>query len=82
MTRVVIPAALQGRCEGATAVDVEASNVAGVLRAVEARFPGFREELGESYAVSIDGEIFHDPLYEAVGPESELHFLPALSGGQ
>ena len=81
MTRVVIPAVLQGRCEGETEIDVEATSVAGVLRAVEARFPGFREELGESYAVSIDGEIIHDPLYEALSPESELHFLPALSGG-
>ena len=82
MTRVVIPAVLQDCCEGQTAVEVEATSVAGVLRAVEERFPGFREELGESYAVSIDGEIFHDPLYEAVSADSELHFLPALSGGR
>lgn len=82
MTRVVIPRGLRAHCGGNPEIEVEAASVAGVLRAVEARFPGFSEELGESYAVSIDGEIFHDPLYEAVGPKSELHFLPALSGGR
>jgi hypothetical protein len=32
-------------------------------------------------AVAIDGEIYSDPLLEPVGPQSEVHFLPAISGG-
>jgi hypothetical protein len=32
-------------------------------------------------AVAIDGEIFNDPMLEAVGPDSEVHFLPRVGGG-
>jgi hypothetical protein len=32
-------------------------------------------------AVAIDGEIIHDPFLEAVGPDSEVHFLFRISGG-
>ena len=81
MTTVVIPGGLRAHCDGNERVEVEAANVQGVLKALEARFPGFRAELGENMAVAIDGEVFQDPLYEPVGPASEVHFLPALSGG-
>ncbi len=82
MTAVVIPNGLRAHCEGCARVEVEAVSVRGVLAALEARFPGFGAALGENVAVAIDGEVFQDPLYEAVAPESELHFLPALSGGR
>lgn len=81
MTTVVIPNGLRAHCEGCERIEVEAASVRGVLSALEARFPGFRAELGENVAVAIDGEVFPDPLYESVGPQSEVHFLPALSGG-
>ena len=32
-------------------------------------------------AVAIDGEIYNDPLLEAVEPDSEVHFLPRVGGG-
>jgi hypothetical protein len=32
-------------------------------------------------AVAIDGEIIEDPLLEPIRPESEIHFLPRISGG-
>ena len=82
MTAVVIPNGLRSLCDGQRRVEVTAASVRGVLNALEARFPGFREALGENVAVAIDGEVFQDPLYEAVAPDSELHFLPALSGGR
>ena len=81
MTTVVIPGGLRAHCDGLERVDVEAASVKGVLLALEARFPGFGAELGENVAVAIDGEVFQDPLYEPVGAGSEVHFLPALSGG-
>ena len=82
MTTVVIPSGLREHCDGLERVEVEAESVRNVLKAMEVRFPGFRAQLGENAAVAIDGEVFQDPLYEAVGPNSVVHFLPALSGGQ
>ena len=78
---VEIPQALREHCQGQTRVQVEAGSVRAVVRALDARFPGFGEQLGSDFAVAIDGEIVHDPWLEPVPAGSELHFLPAISGG-
>ena len=51
-----------------------------LLAELERRFPGLGEALAGA-AVAIDGEIFPDPLLEPVGPDSEVHFLPRVGGG-
>ena len=35
----------------------------------------------DTYAVAVDGEVVVAGLRARVGPESEVHFLPALAGG-
>ncbi|MCH8257301.1 MAG: hypothetical protein IIA75_05285 [Proteobacteria bacterium] len=45
------------------------------------RYEKLTEDEILNMAVSIDGEIIHDPLLEAVSPESEVHFLFRISGG-
>lgn len=81
VAHVVIPAALRRLTQGAEQVEVEASNVRGLLRALDERFPGFSRELGNSFAVAIDGEVYQEPLFVAVEQGSEVHFLPAIAGG-
>ncbi len=81
MVRVVIPAALRALAQGAEQVEVEASDVRGLLRALDERFPGFSRELGSHFAVAIDGELYQEPLFVAVETGSEVHFLPAIAGG-
>ncbi len=81
MSTVAIPSSLRVHCEHHEFIEVEGGSVHAVLAAVDARFPGFRAALGDSFAVAIDGEVFQDALYEPVAPESEVHFLPALAGG-
>lgn len=78
---VEIPSALLEHCGGELHVQVAAGSVRAVVRALDERFPGFRERLGEDFAVAIDGELIHDPWLEPVPAGSELHFLPAISGG-
>ena len=56
--------------------------VRGAVAALEARFPGFADALGTRFAVAIDGEILQDAWHEPLPAGSELHFLPALSGGR
>ncbi len=79
--RAMIPSALRQLTRGAESVELPARDVRGLLRALDARFPGFSAELGPSFAVSIDGEIIQDPLLEPITPGCEVHFLCAVSGG-
>ena len=82
MIQVAIPSALRPLAGGVEQVEVVARDVAGAVAALDARFPGFAAALGRRFAVAIDGEIVHDPWHEPLPAGSELHFLPALGGGQ
>jgi molybdopterin converting factor small subunit len=77
---VIVPPALRA-LTGAERVSLAAGNVLGLLRALEARFPGFADTLGPRFAVSIDGTIHGHADYEALADDSEVTFLPPLAGG-
>jgi molybdopterin converting factor small subunit len=78
---VHIPSALRALACGQSHVAVEARDVRELIARLDERFPGMATRLGPDVAVAIDGEIYSDPLLEPVGPQSEVHFLPAISGG-
>ena len=80
MIQVVIPTGLRA-FTGAERVALSAPDVRGVLKELEARFPGFAERLGPRFAVAIDGEIVQEAWLEPVPAGCELHFLPPLAGG-
>ena len=70
--------------------DVEAADVAGVVRALDARWPGLafyitdeQGRLRQHVAVWVDGALVEDRerLQDVVAAESEIHILQALSGG-
>ena len=67
---------------GVEQVDVEPGQIRAVIRTVSKRFPDLLPTLDKGVAVSIDGTIIHKPLLEAVGPDSEVHFLPQIAGGR
>jgi molybdopterin synthase sulfur carrier subunit len=81
LATVFIPSGLRAHCGGEDRVEVEASDLRELIARLDERFPGIRERLGEAVAVAIDGEIIQDPYLEPIEPESEVHFLPAISGG-
>lgn len=87
MALVFIPAQLRRVTGGQDRVAVGGATLGEVIDAIDARFPGFREhvleggELAASLAASVDGDMATAGLREAVGPESEVHFVPALGGG-
>jgi molybdopterin converting factor small subunit len=81
VARVFFPNALRRFTGGVTDVEVDARDVRGLFRALELRFPELEGRLREGVAVSIDGEIVHEPLLEPIEPRSEIHFLPSISGG-
>lgn len=61
--------------------DLEARNVRGVIKVLDAKFPGIGEFLEVETMVAIDGELFEDGLYQPLRDGCELFFLPKLEAG-
>lgn len=87
MATVYIPTMLLPVTGGVKQTQVEARNVRQLINGLEEQFPGIRDRLIEdnqvrpNLAVSIDGEVARMGLLERVGENSEVHFVPAISGG-
>ena len=68
-------------------VVVEGKNVRQIIESLDQKYPGFKDRLVEdgrvkpNISVAIDGEITPLGMIEKVSEESEVHFLPAISGG-
>ena len=88
MPTVFIPTMLQPMAGGVKQVDVEAKNVRQVIDELEQLYPGIKDRLVEenkirpNLAVAIDGEVARMGLLEKVGEGSEVHFVPAIGGGE
>lgn len=87
MAHVFIPAQLRSLAGGATTVVLPGQRVADIVEALEARFPGMRDALVEGgdlrpgLAVAVNTEMVPLGLLADVGPDDEVHFVPAISGG-
>jgi len=69
------------RTGGAKEFDIEATNVRGVLKALDRRFPGLREFLEEETTVAIDGELHEEAGFQPLRDGCEVFFLPKLDAG-
>jgi molybdopterin synthase sulfur carrier subunit len=87
MAKVFIPALLHTFTKNVSQIDVEGNNVRTVINNLDMEFPGIKSKLVEghqikpSISVAVDGNITPMGLLEEVGEQSEVHFLPAISGG-
>ena len=81
MAKVVLTGGLCRIAGGEREVVVEAGNVRELLRALDARFPGFAQACEQNMSIAIDGDIIQEPMLEPIEPDSEIHFLPSISGG-
>lgn len=87
MATVFIPTMLQPLAGGIKQLDIEAVNVRQIIDRLEERYPGIRARLVEgdhlrpNLSVAIDGEIGRMGLLEKVGQKAEVHFIPAIGGG-
>ena len=88
MPRVFVPTMLQSATGGVKQVEVEARNVRQVIEQLDEMFPGIAGRLMEdgeirsNLAVDVDGEVARMGLMQRVGETSEIHFVPAIGGGQ
>ena len=87
MATVFIPSLLRDLTGGKDRVEVEGRTVRQVVANLETAYPGMRERLvdGDTLSprvqVSVDGHVSRLGLLERVGETSEVHFIPAISGG-
>ena len=87
MATVFVPPMMQKFTDGVKTVEVEGSNVRQIIEALEAKYPGTGKWLREGsqirpgVAVAIDGETTTMGMLQTVGPDSEVHFIPAIGGG-
>ena len=78
---------MQNLSNGEQRVVVEGKNVRQIIESLDQKYPGFKDRLVEdgrvkpNISVAIDGEITPLGMIEKVSKESEVHFLPAISGG-
>jgi hypothetical protein len=87
MARVLIPTHLASYTAGAREVSIAATTLSDVLAGLDARFPGMRfrivdeqDRVRTHIKFFVDGEMARQ-LTCAIGPDSEVMIVAALSGG-
>jgi len=89
MATIYIPSLMRDLTGGKEIIQVDGSDMRQVIANLEAAFPGFHNRLLEegtqrikpNIAVMIDGRNAKRILIDKVNEQSEIHFLPAISGG-
>lgn len=87
MPTVFIPASLRKYTNHVHQLQIEARNVREVIEQLEIEFPGISDRLCESgtlrpgLAVAVDSRVSSHGLLEKVNANSEVHFVPTVSGG-
>ena len=88
MAKIFIPTMLQSLTAGVKQVDLDARNVRQVIERLEELYPGMKDRLVEdgeirpNLAIAIDGDVAIMGMLEKVGENSEVHFVPAIGGGE
>jgi sulfur-carrier protein len=81
LARVILSGTLKQLAGGNARIEIDARDVRQLLRALGERYPALAPHLESGYAVAIDGEIIQDSWFEPIGPDSEVHLVPAIRGG-
>ena len=81
MARVVLVGNLAQITGGVAEFQLSATTVQQLFRQLTALYPAIAPHLESGIAVSIDGQIFQDALFEPIGPDSEVFLLPQIAGG-
>jgi len=87
MAVVYVPSLLRGLTEGKDRVSVSGLTLRQVINNLDAAYPGMKErltsgdDLSPAISVAVDGEVVRVGLLQSLAEDSEVHFLPAISGG-
>ncbi len=87
MATVYIPTLLRHLTDGIDQVQIPGQNIGQVIDGLDSLYPGFKkrlvdaDEIHAEIAVIIDQEVVDRDLLEVVHQDSEVHFVPSVSGG-
>ena len=89
MATIYIPSLMRDLTGGREVIQVAGADMRQIIANLEAAYPGFRKRLLDdgtqrikpNIAVMIDGRNARRILIDKVNEHSEIHFLPAISGG-
>jgi sulfur-carrier protein len=87
MATVYIPAPLRTLTGGEAKINVDGENLREIFDRLEEAYPGLKarlmegEKLRAGMAVFVDGSVPTNGLRARVGPDTEIHFAPAIAGG-
>jgi molybdopterin synthase sulfur carrier subunit len=87
MPIVYIPSLLRPLTGGCEFVTVPGSTVRQVIESLEQAYPGMQERLCDGdalrpgLALIVDTQVSRQGLSHPLAEQSEVHFLPAVSGG-
>ncbi len=87
MPIIFVPSLMQKLCNGEQKLMIEGTNLRQVINNLDLQYTGFKDRLVEdgkikpNISVAVDGEITPLGMIQKVGTNSEIHFLPAISGG-
>jgi molybdopterin synthase sulfur carrier subunit len=87
MAIVWVPSLLRDMTAGQETVTVTGATLGEVIEQLDLRFPGIKSRLcaGDALktgmAAVVDTEVSRLGLLQPIGPQSEVHFLPAIGGG-
>ncbi|HIF79086.1 MAG TPA: MoaD/ThiS family protein [Gammaproteobacteria bacterium] len=81
MARIVLSGNLRLYTEGVTELELESGSIRSLIRELRRRYPDIPEDIEDELAISIDGVLHQDDWFAKIGPDSEVHLLPRISGG-
>lgn len=87
MATVAIPSLMQELTDGKEKTTVEGKTIREVLNNLDLIYPGFKaricddDQIRPNIAVYVDGALTREGMRQQVMEDSEVHFLPAISGG-
>ena len=81
MARIVLSGNLRLYTEGVTELELESGSIRSLIRELRRRYPDIPEYIEDELSISIDGVLHQDDWFAKIGPDSEVHLLPRISGG-
>jgi len=88
MPTVAIPSLMQSLTDGKEKVQVEGKTMREVINVLDSSYPGFKDRLCDddqirpNIALYVDGAVSREGMRQQVTEETQIHFLPAISGGK
>ena len=81
MAGIVLSGNLRLYTKGVTELELESGSIRSLIRELRRRYPDIPEDIEDELAISIDGVLHQDDWFAKIGPDSEVHLLPRISGG-